>query len=271
MTETGGVTTVWGFFNNNPIAASVAFFSILIAICFIAFILARAIKHGKIDGEISASKDGFKLKTGKNKEFDGANYIAGMLSFSNHLTSWREEVRTKIAEMQANTISDCVQKAVRDIDNLASKASFEYSKILLSKKQSLTVEDNYQVIIYGFVINQVKESFKDTICEIIRKDKIEEKTKSEREAIADSCFMELKNLFKIRTELSKEVLLEIEKEYRNDIISIILDNLDLSETKYRICRQKKEELISASEIKFNEKIKNLFPGFNLPEVKYEFN
>jgi len=264
---------------SNPVVAVVFAIAVLIIVIAFVFMIKKIVdrishKGGKIK---KISRDGIEFdyddeNNTKREEGDDkkkADYIGTMLSYNNNCIIWRDEVREKMAEIQSRTVSDCISKAVMDIDNLANEIRYKYSNILSNSKKEKTMEDNYQIIIYQFAVNQAQEKIKDDLCRKIREDRLNEKTDSEIKAIAETCYLNLREVFKAREELSKEILLNIDLEYKPKIINVVLDNLDLSEKKYQKCKLDKEALVKKSEENFNLKLKTLFPNFELPEAKYE--
>lgn len=269
----------WVLIGSNPVVAAVFAVSVLIVVIAFVLMIKKIIdkishKGGKIkkitkDGIEFAYDNENNVRKEENDTKKKADYVGAMLSYNNHCIAWRDEIREKMAEIQSRTISDCISKAVMDIDNLANEIRYKYSSILSSSKKEKTIEDNYQIIIYQFVVNQAQEKIKDDLCRKIREDRLNEKTDSEIKAIAETCYLNLREVFKVREELSKEILLNIDLEYKPKIINIVLDNLDLSEKKYQKCKLDKEALVKKSEENFNLKLKTLFPSFELPEAKYE--
>ena len=256
---------MWTFFDKHPLVAAIALGLALVIAVLIVIIMIRAIKSG--DGvEAEAGRDGVKFRLNKKeiqskKDFE-ADIIRDAALLSSSIINWKSEVSKEIDKKTNETISNCIRYAVTRIENMVNVAKLEYGDMLKKKKDKLTTEDNYQVIIYGFLMDQVKETFKDQICSAIRADHFEEKSEAEIKAIGDNCYLLSKLIFEQRLDiLQRDILLKVAEKYEPKIKKEADELVDLTEQKYKNLKKEIEETISEREEKFRVELKLKFPNF----------
>lgn len=256
---------MWEFFNGHPLITTIAFVLIVVVFVLVAILLIKAIKSGS-GVEAEAGKSGIKFriggKSGKNRETIEADIIRDAALLSSSIINWKTELSKEIDKKTNETISCCIRYSVSKIDNLVNVAKLEYGSLLKKEKSELDNEDNYQIIIYGFLIDQVKEVLKDQICSAIRADHFEEKTEQEIKSIGENCYLQSKIIFEQKVDiLRKGILQQIAKKYESKIKDESDQLIDLTKQKYKNLKKDIEEMIQGGEEKFRAELKIKFPSF----------
>ena len=256
---------MWEFFNGHPLIATIALGLMLVICVLIVILLVKAVKYGS-GLEAEAGKTGIRFKVGgkpgKNKEVVEADIIRDAALLSSSIISWKTELSKEIDKKTNETISCCIRYSVSKIDNLVNVAKLEYGSLLKKEKSELDNEDNYQIIIYGFLIDQVKEVLKDQICSAIRADHFEEKTEQEIKSIGENCYLQSKIIFEQKVDiLRKGILQQIAKKYESKIKDESDQLIDLTKQKYKNLKKDIEEMIQGGEEKFRTELKIKFPNF----------
>lgn len=256
---------MWEFFNGHPLVAAIAL-GLMLAICvLVVILLIKAIKSGS-GVEAEAGKSGIRFrvggKTGKSREAIEADIIRDAALLSSSIINWKTELSKEIDKKTSETISSCIRYSVSKIDNMVNIAKLEYGDLLKKDKGELNNEDNYQVIIYGFLMDQVKEVLKDQICSAIRADHFEEKTEQEIKSIGENCYLLSKLIFDQRLDiLRKDVLQKIAEKYEPKIKEETDQLIGLTMQKYKKLKKDVEDTIQSGEEKFRAELKIKFPNF----------
>lgn len=258
---------MWVFFDKHPIIAGIIFSLLLVIAVLLVIITIKAIKNGgEVDAE--AGKDGVKFHVGgkegklKGKKAFESNIVKDAVFLSSSIINWKGDLSKEIDKKTNETIANCVRYSVSKIDNLINIAKLEYGEILKKEKEELTAEDNYQIIIYGFLMDQVKETIKDQICEAIRADHFEDKTDVEIRAIGENCYLLSKLIFEQRLNiLQRDILVKIAEKYEPKIKKEADDLVELTAQKYKNLKKEIEETINDREEKFRAELKIKFPNF----------
>ena len=256
---------MWEFFNGHPLITTIAFVLIVVVFVLVAILLIKAIKSGS-GVEAEAGKSGIKFriggKSGKNRETIEADIIRDAALLSSSIINWKTELSKEIDKKTNETISSCIRYSVSKIDNMVNIAKLEYGELLKKDKGELNNEDNYQVIIYGFLMDQVKETFKDQICGAIRADHFEEKTEQEIKSIGENCYLLSKLIFEQKLDiLRKDILCKISEKYEPKIKSETDQLISLTMQKYKNLKKDIKDTIQDGEEKFRAELKIKFPNF----------
>lgn len=256
---------MWNFFDGHPVIAIIVI-GVFVAISIpIIILLIKAARSGN-GVEAEAGKEGLKLKLGKkevkNREEFEADIIRDAALLSSSIISWKNEVSKEIEKKTNEVINNCVRYATSRIENVIGIAKLDYGNILKSKKDELTQEDNYQITIYGFLIDSVKETLKDQICSAIRADHFEDKTEAEIKAIGENCYLLSKLVFEDKIQyLRKDIVDEIDEKYCNRIKKGADEIVEITAQKYKNLKKEIEETVSSNEEKFRAELKLKFPKF----------
>lgn len=259
---------MWSMIIAHPISVVAIIGLAIIIVASIVGIIASAVNSGK-EVEAGVGATGLKLKFGagnkkneKTEEDITANIVRDAALLSSTIINWKESLSRQLEKMQADVVSSCIRYAVSRIDNLVNIAKLEYPSIIKRKKGELSVEDNYQNIICGFLMDQVKEYFKNQVCGAIREDHFEEKTDAEIKAVGDNCYLGAKLIFEDKAEvLQKDILLEIDGKYGPKIKKEADEIIEITEEKYKELKKSKKEIIEMSECRFKTELKIKFPMF----------
>lgn len=256
---------MWEFFNGHPLVAAIAL-GLMLTICvLVVILLIKAIKSGS-GVEAEAGKSGIRFrvggKVGKSREAIEADIIRDAALLSSSIINWKTELSKEIDKKTNEAISSCIRYSVSKIDNMVNIAKLEYGDLLKKDKGELNNEDNYQVIIYGFLMDQVKEVLKDQICGAIRADHFEEKTEQEIKSIGENCYLLSKLIFDQRLDiLRKDVLQKIAEKYEPKIKEETDQLIGLTMQKYKKLKKDVEDTIQSGEEKFRAELKIKFPNF----------
>ena len=256
---------MWEFFNGHPLVAAIAL-GLMLAICvLVVILLIKAIKSGS-GVEAEAGKSGIRFrvggKVGKSREAIEADIIRDAALLSSSIINWKTELSKEIDKKTNEAISSCIRYSVSKIDNMVNIAKLEYGDFLKKDKDELSNEDNYQIIIYGFLMDQVKEVLKDQICSAIRADHFEEKTDQEIKSIGENCYLLSKLIFEQRLDiLRKDILHKISEKYETKIKGETDQLIGLTMQKYKKLKEDIEDIIQSGEEKFRAELKIKFPNF----------
>ena len=256
---------MWEFFNGHPLVAAIAL-GLMLAICvLVVILLIKAIKSGS-GVEAEAGKSGIRFrvggKEGKSREAREADIIRDAALLSSTIINWKTELSEEIDKKTNEAISSCIRYSVSKIDNMVNIAKLEYGDFLKKDKDELSNEDNYQIIIYGFLMDQVKEVLKDQICSAIRADHFEEKTDQEIKSIGENCYLLSKLIFEQRLDiLRKDILHKISEKYETKIKGETDQLIGLTMQKYKKLKKDVEDTIQSGEEKFRAEVKIIVPNF----------
>lgn len=256
---------MWNFFDGHPIIAIIVI-GVFVAIAIpVIILLIKAAKSGN-GVEAEAGKEGLKFKLGKKEvksreEFE-ADIIRDAALLSSSIISWKNEVSKEIERKTNEVINNCVRYATSRIESAVGIAKLDYGNNLKKKKEELTQEDNYQITIYGFLVDLVKETLKDQICNAIRADHFEDKTEAEIKVIGENCYLLSKLVFEDKIQyLRKDIIDEIDEKYSNRIKKGADEIVELTAQKYRNLKKEIEETVITNEEKFRAELKIKFPKF----------
>lgn len=256
---------MWEFFNGHPLVAAIAL-GLMLAICvLVVILLIKAIKSGS-GVEAEAGKSGIKFrvggKVGKSREAIEADIIRDAALLSSSIINWKTELSKEIDKKTSETISSCIRYSVSKIDNMVNVAKLDYGELLKKDKSELNNEDNYQIIIYGFLMDQVKEVLKDQMCSAIRADHFEEKSEQEIKSIGENCYLLSKLIFEQRLDiLRKDILHKISEKYETKIKGEADQLINLTIQKYKNLKKDIEDMVQSGEEKFRAELKIKFPNF----------
>ena len=256
---------MWEFFNGHPLVAAIAL-GLMLAICvLVVILLIKAIKSGS-GVEAEAGKSGIRFrvggKVGKSREAIEADIIRDAARVCDAIINWKTELSKEIDKKTNEAISSCIRYSVSKIDNMVNIAKLEYGDFLKKDKDELSNEDNYQIIIYGFLMDQVKEVLKEQIWSAIRADHFEEKTDQEIKSIGENCCLLSKLIFEQRLDiLRKDVLHKIFEKYETKIKEEADQLIGLTMQKYKKLKKDVEDTIQSGEEKFRAELKIKFPNF----------
>lgn len=247
---------MWTFFDNNPMA----FWGILACVTILISVILIAVIRGRLgyDGKYGRIFGGGTQKTRPGEELVFTN--AQAFIFSAAINQWQKSLDRSIEEKTSRVVSDCVRIAVSTTDTTAATAKLEYGRLLRQEHPQLTVEDNYQIIIYGFVIDQIKISIKDVICNAIREDRLEEKTENEILSIGRTCKQNAVNILSEKSAMLRSDLLDrIVENYGSRIQKMADEMMEITKSRYRKLKEEIASFILEQEASFKEELKIKFP------------
>lgn len=248
---------MWDFFNNNPAAFWVALgCTVLIIGAVLVAVIAGKIRYRGKHGEISGGKESGDSQPAQPLIFTDAQ----ALIFSTVINQWQKNLDREIQEMTDRVVKDCIRTASSSVDITAATAKLEYGRFLRQEHKELTAEDNYQVIIYGFVIDQIKIAVKDVVCNAIREDRLEEKTEAEIASIGKSCKQNSINILNEKSAMLRGDLLDqIVESYGNKIQKMADEMMEITKSRYRKLKEDIKAFITEQEAAFREELRLKFP------------
>jgi hypothetical protein len=255
---------MWNFFDNHPTIAIIVISVFIVMAISIVVLIVKATKSGNgVEAEVG--KDGFKFNAGKkekiNKEELERDILANAVFLSNSIISWKTGVSKEIDKLTQEVIIECIRHASTRIDNSVNEYQIKYGSLLKETKKELTQEDNYQIIIYGFLTEQIKEKTKDIICSAIRADNFENKTEIEIKTIGEDCYSSSKSILEKHIQhLRKDIIEEIEEECCLRVKKIADEVIELTAQKYKNLKKEIESIIEEKEEKFRAELKIKFPN-----------
>lgn len=265
---------MWQFLDNHPIIGVVFLSLFLILLAVGIGLIVKAIKKG---GGIRAKLGNNELEiSGKKEEITRKNKytseivrdaMSDAIMVSNAANKWKKNLDDKIRNLQNMVISSCIKTATQTIGMYCDDALLEYGKVLREEKkdgEKLTTEENYQIIMYGFITDTVRDLLKDIVCETIREDHFDSKTQSELLDVGNDAFRKVKFKFESNMEqcgLRKDILKRIAKKYESIIKESTTNIINMTAEKYRKLQEDSETLITTETQKEKEKLKFDYPGF----------
>lgn len=247
---------MWTFFDNNP----VAFWATLG--CLMA--IAAAVFTGVVKGLIRVKSKGGEISGGREQSSRSGEPLiftnAQAFIFSAALSQWQKNLDREITEKTERVVKDCVRIAVSTTDTTAAAAKLEYGRLLRQEHPQLTAEDNYQIIIYGFVIDQIKIAIKDVVCNAIREDRLEEKTEAELLSIGKTCKQNSINILSEKSAMLRGDLLDkIVDTYGSRIQKMADEMIEITKSRYRKLKDEIAALITEREAALREELRVKFP------------
>lgn len=249
---------------------------------FVAFICACAVilicaLHDK---KLKINKDGLNVTGDEENKADGTNININMSDTKNNsseIKNWgrrKEDKDPKILEKEENDvvqtaviISNEVSKYHADVEKMKEKDKNDvihscivfannkiedaiyniqnsYLNVSNPLKESLSSEDNYRLIIFGLVLDQLKESFKDIICRYIREDHFESKSEAEIKSISDECINKGKKILNNAAYgIDKSVIIDMDSTLKSEIKSSSEEIIDNAAERYKKYKKDIEEKI----------------------------
>lgn len=259
---------MWQFMASNPVLAAI----IVVAAIFTAGVLAVIIYKNGIklkNGTFEVSVGNNVSKKKKNRpNSEEAELLRTTLILSNLINQWQNQLDKKIDSKKRECISTSIRYGNDAVDNNINLARLEYRNYLkevknINQEQQLTQEDAYQDTIYGFLIEQVRDKIKDTICTAIREDHFDKKTDAEISSIAENCTKKYQYIFDSNIEhLNKEVIEKVKETEIPKIKKIANDIIENAIDKYKSLEREITETISNEENTFKESLRVKFPGLS---------
>ena len=238
--------SVWEFLNNNIYIVFIA----IVLIFGLVFLLVK--NNGKFkfkNNEISFGK-------GRTQE----DIIRDTLLLNTIISNWQSNLNKKINKQFNETIGSTIRYAAATIDTNINKIKIDYGKFLREEKGEINQNDNYEIIIFGFLIDKIREDTKDIICAAIREDHFDTKTQKEIEAISQNCVdRAIDTLNSQGTGLNAKIVNKIINEHKSKLFTICDDIIQMSIKKYNELSTKNAEIISNEINNFKEDIKLKFP------------
>lgn len=256
---------MWQFFSAHPIIAAVT----IAVVSILAFtVVVLVAKLGKNGVRAKLGNNEFSLgKTGAPKESSETEMMRELLILSSSINHWQKQVDKQINALTQEVISTSIRFANLKIDNAINGIKNNYRFYLKENKEDLTTEDNYQMIICGFVLDQVREDFKDIICAAIREDHFDVKTQNELEAIGETAIIRAQLRFEEQIDvLNKEVVEKIKEENLAKVKKETAEIIEITAKKYKESREEIIKLIEESERQQKECLKLKFPSLSAESI-----
>lgn len=251
---------MWQFLDEHPVYAAIIILLVSLVAASLIILIMKLIKSG---GGIRAKFGDKEIEVGKkNKEkVSESETMRDMLILCNSINQWQKQVDKQVESKTREIISSSVRFANTKIDNEINTTKLCYGNILKKNKKELTQEDNYQIIIFGFLMDQLREEFKDIICSAIREDHFEAKTKQEIDSIGENAMVRTQIIFENNTNvLNRKIIEEIKQENIAKIKINCSEIIGLTTEKYKVLKSEIQEIISKEEKDFKEVLKLKFPN-----------
>ena len=256
---------MWQFFSAHPIIAVLAMTFTAALATALVILIAKLGKNG-VKAKVGNSELSFG-KPGAPKESTEAEMMRDLLILSSSINHWQKQVDKQINALTQEVISTSIRFANLKIDNAINGIKNNYRFYLKEEKETLTTEDNYQMIICGFVLDQVREDFKDIICAAIREDHFDTKTQSELEAIGETAIIRAQLRFEEQIDvLNKDVIEKIKEENLTKVKKEATEIIEITAKKYRESREAIGKLIEENEFQQKESLKLKFPNLSAESI-----
>lgn len=256
---------MWQFFNDHPVVAILAMAFTAALATVLVILIARLGRNG-----IKAKLGNNEISFGKSntpKETTETETMRDLLILSSSVNHWQKQVDKQISALTQEVVSTSIRFANLKIDNAINGIKNNYRFYLKEDKDHLTVEDNYQMIICGFVLDQIREDFKDIICAAIREDHFDTKTQNEIEAISETAITRAQLRFEEQIEvLNKDVIKKIEEENLSKVKKETAEVIEITAKKYRESREAATKLIEENEVQQRESLKLKFPNLSAESI-----
>lgn len=224
-------------------------------------------------------KVGIKLKSG-NKELEIGNKnknvnllikdaMSDAIIVSSLANRWKSDLDNKIEGLEKDVINSCTKSATKIIEMYCDDARLEYGKFLKEEKKELTTIENYQIIMYGFILDSIRELFKDIICELIREDHFDSKTSVELSEIGSDAFRQAKNKFESQKEpcgLKDDILIKIAERYEPIIKENSKNIINNTSEKYKKLKEDIKNLVISETEKEKTELKLKFSDFPIEYI-----
>lgn len=253
---------MWVFLDNHPFFAAVIIAMAFILATSILLLVFKLIKNGlKVrKAKILGNEIEFGGNIEVTEKVSETEFMRDMLILCNSINQWQKQVDKQIEVKTKEVINSSIRFANTKIDNTVNIAKLEYGDLLKKERKELTQEDNYQIIIYGFLMDQVREELKDIICSVIREDHFEDKSSIELESIGENATIRAKIIFESRSDiLNKEILEKIKENNLPKINTEANEIIRVTADKYRNLKTEVQEIIEKEEKDFKEVLKLKFP------------
>lgn len=219
-------------------------------------------------------KVGIKLKSGnkeleigdRNKDMNLSikDAMSNAIIVSSLANRWKSDLDNKIKSLEKDVITSCTKAATKTIEMYCDDARLEYGKFLKEEKKELSTIENYQIIMYGFILDSVRELFKDIICELIREDHFDSKTSTELSEIGSDAFRQAKNKFESQKEscgLKRDILIKIAEKYEPIVKENSKNIINNTSEKYKKLKEDIKNLVTSETEKEKEELRLKFSNF----------
>lgn len=249
---------MWQFFSEHTVLAAVMVFSVfLIAIIFAIIFTKKGIE------KIDVGKDGVSFSTKSDKGKTPEEIISETVVFCNRINRYNMDIFKQLEINTNNTVSECIEHSTKCIDLNIQKVRLEYFTLLKETKAKITPEDNYQTLIYGFLLDQISEYFKDEMCTLIRKDQLNSKKQEELDLIGENCFLEARRIFEEKIDfLNRDILEKVAFKYEKIVKNCSNNIIELTKAKYNELLKLNTEYMENKERELREELKLNFPQFS---------
>ena len=253
---------MWQFLDGHPAYAAIIISLVSLIVISLVVLIVKLIKSG---GGIHAKFGDKEIDVGKKtkEKIPESEVMRDMLILCNSINQWQKQVDKQVEAKTREVISSSVRFANTKIDNEINTTKLYYGNILKKSKKELTQEDNYQIIIFGFLMDQLREEFKDIICSAIREDHFETKTKQEIDSIGENAMIRTQIIFENNANvLNGKIIEEIKQENIAKVKISCSEIINLTADKYKVLKSEIQEIISKEEKDFREVLKLKFPNIS---------
>lgn len=253
---------MWQFLDNHPLYAAIAIAAFSFVAIGLIILIIKLIRNGSgIHAKIGGNELDFGSKKGEKPS--EADIMRDMLILCNSIAQWQKQVDKQIELKTREVIASSIRFANVKIDNSINMAKLDYGDLLKSKKKELTQEDNYQIIIVGFLMDQVREEFKDIICSAIREDHFEDKTQSEIDSIGENAVVRAKIIFESKIDiLNRSIITQVSEKNLDKIKEEAAEIIKITASKYKVLKEDIKNIIEKEEKDFKEVLKLKFPNLS---------
>lgn len=250
---------MWQFLDNHPLYAAIIIAAISMLVIAAAVLIVKLVKSGGIHAKIGNNELDLG-NSNKGKKLSEPELMRDMLILCNSINQWQKQVDRQIEIKTKEAVSSSIRFANTKIDNSINAAKLDYGDFLKTNKKELTQEDNYQIIICGFLMDQVREEFKDIICSAIREDHFENKTTAEIDSIGENAKVRAQIIFESKADvLNREIIEQVKSKNIDKIKEEAREIINITADKYKILKEEIKNIIEAEERDFKEVLKLKFP------------
>lgn len=251
---------MWQFLDNHPLYAAIVIAAISILIVTAAILIVKLVKNGGVHAKIGNNELDLGNSNNKSKKLSEPELMRDMLILCNSINQWQKQVDRQIELKIKEVVSSSIRFANTKIDNSINAAKLDYGDFLKANKKELTQEDNYQIIICGFLMDQVREEFKDIICGAIREDHFENKTAAEIDSIGENAKVRAQIIFESKADvLNRKIINQIKEKNIDKIKQEAKEIIGITADKYKLLKEEIKNIIETEEKDFKEVLKLKFP------------
>lgn len=266
---------MWQFLSENPTYA----WCLLGLIFFVFIVLLIISKDKKMPKIKKANLFGNEIEFGDKESKKDDDNIEGKDSFSEEdkmrdalilcssITQWQKTIDKIIDYKTKEVINSSIRYANNVIDTNANRACLEYGAIIRETKKEITQEDNYQIIISGFLVDQVREELKNIVCTAIREDHFETKSPVEIESISEDATARAHLIFNSKKDvLNPEIMEKISEKYSAKIKTEVNNIISLTAEKYKNLKTEIQKTIEEETEQFKDTLRLKFPEFSSDSI-----